>query len=469
MKTNRKLTLALTCAAGLLASSGEALAVNWLKMQGTEPPGVSARARVWGFIQPEYQQTEGTKLQAGAWKGQKAIFNMSRPDLKTRSGFNVIRARIGVRGTGFPLDNNVNYFFLAEFGNNGITRQGGGNVKITDASVTLNQFKGARIRVGQFKTPGSEEGLKAIHVFDYINFSTGVNQLLLERFFDGNGSGTPGNGATTGSGVVNRPNGPVGAFRDIGVQVFDWFTMGNWEHTYALMLGNGNGITRGDNDGNREVYAYWASELLFAGASPFPSGTHLAPPSWSADQHGPRGARYQSLKLFGWYQGGKRTLTGEGAGEYDRTRSGLGLTLRKGKIRAAVEYFKAEGMIFSGTDGGAVAGATANNGVGIASYNVETMGEANSWYLDFGYLIHPKLELDIRYDVLNRNTNVSAKERKFDTLTLGAQYFFNKKSRLLVNYEMRNASAPGWSSSATPNQILDSMDNRMSAQLLIVF
>ncbi|VAX12714.1 hypothetical protein MNBD_GAMMA24-1682 [hydrothermal vent metagenome] len=466
MKINRKLTLALTCVAGLLGSSGEALAINWLKMQGTEPPGVSARARVWGFVQPEYQQTDGTKLQAGPWKGQNAIFNMSRPDLKSESSFNVIRTRIGVRGTGFPLDNNVNYFFLAEFGNNGITRQGGGNAKITDASVTLNQFKGARIRVGQFKTPGSEEALKAIHVFDYINFSTGVNQLLLERYFNGDGSSTKTTAAS-----INKANGPVSAFRDVGIQVFDWFTMGNWEHTYALMVGNGNGITRGDNDGNREVYAYWASELLFAGASPFPSSSHLAPPSWSADQDGPRGARYQSLKLFGWYQGGKRTLTtvGDGAGVYDRTRQGIGLTLRKGKVRAAAEYFVAKGMIFSGTDGGAVAGSERNAGGVYADFNVTTMGEANSWYLDFGYLIHPKLELDIRYDTLNRNTNISAAERKFDTLTLGAQYFFNKKSRLLVNYEMRDASAPNLASSAVANKILNGMDNRMSAQILIVF
>ncbi len=469
MKINRKLILALTCAAGLLASSGEALAINWLKMQGTEPPDVSGRARVWGFIQPEYDQTGGTKLQAGAWKGQNAIFNLSGPDLKSNSGFTTKRARIGVRGTGFPLDSSVNYFFLAEFGNNGITRQGGGSGRITDASVTLNEIKGARIRVGQFKTPGSEEGLQAIHVFNYINFTDGGNQLLLERFFNGDGSGTPGNGSTTGSGDANKPNGPVSAFRDIGIQVFDWFTIGDWEHTYALMVGNGNGITRADNDGNREIYAYWASELLFAGASPFPSSSHVAPASWSENQHGPRGARYQSLKLYAWYQGGKRTLTTEGAGEYDRIRQGIGLTLRKGKVRAAAEYFVAKGMIFSGTDGGAVAGTKANNGVGVASFNVAPNGEANSWYLDFGYLIHPKLELDIRYDTLNRNTNISAQERKFQMLTLGVQYFFNKKSRLLVNYDLRNATAPNASGSATPNKILNGMDNRLSAQLLIVF
>ncbi len=462
MKTKFKKTIAAAATAACLGGfTGQAQAVNWLKMQGTEPPGSSARARVWGFIQPEYQSTSGTKLTAGPGNGTVPIFNRSRPDLKSKSSFNLIRARVGVRGTGFPLDSNVNYFFLAEYGNNGITRQGGGSVKLTDASVTLNHIKGMRVRIGQFKTPGSEEGLQAIHVFDYINFTNGANQLLLERFFDGDGSDD------SAGGYVNTPNGPVSAFRDIGIQLFDWFYTDGWEHTYAVMVGNGNGISRGDNDSNRELYVYWASELLFPGTSPFPGAAHLAPPVWSAEQHGPRGARYQTWKLYAWYQDGKRTLTQENPGEYDRTRYGVGTTLRKGKIRAAAEYIVADGMIFSGTDGGAVPGLP--KGPGLTDFNVTTNGEANAWYVDFGYLVTPKLELDIRYDVLNRNTQSASAERKFQTLTLGMQYFFNKKSRLLLNYEIRDAEAPNLPASATPNRILDAMDNRLSAQLLIIF
>ncbi len=463
MVQTKRTALAAACAAGAMLASGEALAVNWLKMQGTEPPGAAARARVWGFIQPEYQQTKGTKLRAGGWSGQKAIFNQVRPDLKSDSGFNIIRARLGVRGTGFPLDSKVNYFFLMETGNNGITRQGGGSVRITDASVTLNHIKGLRIRIGQFKTPGADEGLRAIHVFDYINFTNATNQLLLERFFDGDGSqdavGDP----------VNKPNGPVSAFRDVGIQLFDWFTTGRWEHTYAVMVGNGNGITRGDNDDNRELYLYWASELLFPGVSPFPSGAHLAPPSWSADHHGPRGARYQGLKLFAWYQDGKRTLTKENPGEYDRTRWGFGFTYRKGKWRGGAEYIRAKGMIFSGTDGGALPGAANNAGTAVADFNVVTDGKANGWYVDVGYLVHPKVELDLRYDVLNRNTQSASLERQFETWTLGMQYFFNKKSRLILNYEFRDAEAPNLSSTAPPNRILSGMDDRLSGQLLIIF
>ena len=92
------------------------------------------------------------------------------PDLNSQSGFNLNRARIGVRGTGFPIDNHVNYFMLLEMGNNGITHGGSAFAKLTDASITLNYLPGARIRAGLFKTPGAEEGLQAIHTFDYIDF-----------------------------------------------------------------------------------------------------------------------------------------------------------------------------------------------------------------------------------------------------------------------------------------------------------
>ncbi len=427
----------------LLTGMSTVHSTNWLSLQGTEPDGQSARARVWGFIQPEYQSTDGTKLKGGPWRDQNAIFNQIAPDLKSDSTFSIRRARIGVRGTGFPLDNKVNYFFLAEFGNNGITRAGGqqGGAKITDASVTLSHIPGARIRVGQFKTPGAEEGLQAIHVFDYINFTNATNGLLLERFFNSDGS-------VDGGG--NGPNGSVGAFRDVGIQVFNTFKFGSWEHSYAVMYGNGNGIARGDNDDNKETYLYWSSELVFGG----------------------KGGRRQGWKMFVWNQDGKRTILAgnpQTVGEFDRTRTGLGTTFRKDKYRAAFEYMTADGMIFNGTDGGTLPGATSNDGTQTASFNMETKGEADGYYGHFGYAITPSLELDLRYDVYNRMTDVAAKERQFTTTTLGAQYFFNKKSRAIINYEFRDAEAPNLPGTAPPNQIGESLDDRLSAQLLVIF
>lgn len=422
---------------------------NWLMLQGTEAPGAAARAKVWGFIQPQYTATDDTPLAVGPWAGQRAIFNQIGPDLDTADSFNIQRARIGVRGTGFPLDSKVSYFFLAEAGNNGITNQGGSSVKISDASVTFNHIKGARIRVGQFKTPGAEEGLQAIHVFDFINFTTVTNQLLLERYFDGDGSAPAAAGATSQA-SANRPNGPVGAFRDIGIQVFDSFNFNGWDTSYAAMVGNGNGITRGDNDSDKDIHLYLSTEKVFGG----------------------KGPRRQGWKLFAWYQDGERTLTGTtgGAGTYDRTRWGLGTTFRKGRWSGAAEYIRADGMIFNGTDGGATPGALNNAGTAVASFNVATTGEADGWYAQVGYKVLPKLQLDLRYDVLNRVTNgPAAAERKFETLTVGGQYFLNKKSRVLVNYEFRDAEAPNLPGGAGPNRILSGLDDRLAAQILVIF
>jgi len=448
----------------LLAISAASLApatqaANWLMLQGTEPAGAAGRAKLWGFIQPEYQATDGTKLKAGPYSGQDAIFNTILPNRETESQFNLRRARFGVRGQGFPLDNNTNYFFLAEAGNNGITRPGGGtgSVKLTDASITLNHLEFARFRVGQFKTPGAEEGLMAIHVFNYVNFTNVTNGVLLERFLKYDGSGTFVNSSgSSDSGHANGPLGPVGAFRDIGVQMFQTFKKNDWEHSYAIMIGNGNGITRSDNNDSKDLYLYWSSEKVYGG----------------------KGGRRQGWKTFAWYQKGKRTLTLEQGTatssddvtqDFDRKRWGVGTTYLKGKYRAGAEYIAADGMIRNGTDGGAVVGSISNNGLSRASLNVLPNDKADGWYLDFGYKIKPNIELDIRYDRYNRATEVAANERRFETATVGAQYFFNKKTRLIFNYEFRNAEAPNLAGSANPNIILDGMDNLASVQLLAIF
>ena len=219
----------IACTLGL-AAAGPAHAVNWLMLQGTEDPSASARANVWGFIQAGYQKDYSDPNAAGQFVPPK----MLGPDLDSQSGFNINRARIGVRGTGFPIDSHINYFLLLEMGNNAITQGSGAFARMTDASVTLNYIPGARIRAGLFKTPGSEEALQAIQVADYINFSEPANQLLLERPTPR--VYTPNVGPFTeaqlqGGSSLNGFKGPVGSFRDVGVQVFDAFDVGNnWEH-----------------------------------------------------------------------------------------------------------------------------------------------------------------------------------------------------------------------------------------------
>ena len=427
-------------------------AANWLMLQGTEKTGQAGRARLWGFIQPEAQYVEGTAVPAGPFTGGVMQPNTLGPDRKSRATMNIRRARIGVRGQGFPLDNKVNYFILAEFGHNGITvpAGGGGATYLTDASITLNHIPMARLRIGQFKTPGSEEGLQAIHVFDYINFTSGVDQLLLERFADGDGdtgSGHHAKGFALTPADINKPNGGVGAFRDIGVQLFDTIKMKNNEMSYAFMIGNGNGINRQDNNNKKDMYGYLAYEMVFGG----------------------KGGRREGAKAYAWVHKGKRTLTTSGAGEYDRDRSGLGFTFRKGPYRASGEYIMASGMILNGTDAGAVPGSVgAANGTTVYSdLGFKTDEEADAYYLHLGYAVMPKLELDVRYDVLNRGTKVAANERNFTTITIGAQYFLNKKTRITVNYEIRSME-PG-ATNATATSIGENFDNRASVQMLAIF
>lgn len=443
----------------------QCLAVDWVSLQGLEAEKKEQDVKIWGFLEPEYVRTDGTELSVGPYAGQEAAFNQNRPDNDTSSTFQVFRARLGVRG---QWDyNKINYFFLTEFGNNGITVKDG--PQLTDASVTLNYIKNMHIRFGQFKSPQGEEAQKAIHIFDWNRFTNTTDRLLLERFTDGNNGLRPdGNGGTID--VANGLNGPVNAFRDIGIQVFNTFTNENKrEFTYAVMLGNGNGISRGDNDNNKDLYVLLSTEKVFGG----------------------RGPRRQGFKTYAWMIDGKRTfdyVNGvKSDQEFDRKRWGIGTTYRKKKLRFSAEYVWADGMIFNGSEGGAVPGTPANNpaipnpNLRTASLNYLVDNKANGWQLDFGYKVLPKLELAARYDVLNSATDGLAApggvdpstgadpERKFSTFAIGAQYFFTKKTRAIFNYEFRDAEAPNQDSSTVPNQILDGMDDRLTFQILHIF
>jgi len=452
-----KLTLAVAGVVSALSmgvSTQNVEAANWLMLQGTEKPGAVGRAKVWGFVQAEATYLDATKVPAAAWKGNTMQPNTVGPDRSSRATMNIRRARIGVRGQGFPLDNKVNYFMLAEFGHNGVTSVGGGGgaTYLTDASVTLNHIPYARVRIGQFKTPGAEEGLQAIHVFDYTGFTAVTDQLLMERFTDGDGSTSGFDGSSSiASTHVNKPNGGVGAFRDVGVQLFDTIKMKKLEYSYAFMIGNGNGINRSDNNAKKDFYGYLSTEMVFGG----------------------KGGRREGAKLFAWTHKGKRTLTKESAGEYDRNRTGVGFTFKKAKISAAAEYIMADGLIRNGTDGGAKVGSVGTHPVSsetaVSSINYFLDGEANGYYAHFGYKVLPKLELDVRYDVLNRGTHSDSAERTFSNITLGTQIFLNKKTRLTFNYAIRSQEAPNLPSTDNANKIGDAVDNLLSAQVLAIF
>lgn len=451
----------------LLLLSANAFSANWLTLQGTEPQGAEQLAKVWGFVQVQYQDDSSDPNGAGAYISPKLI----NADFESQSQFNVNRARIGVRGVAMPIDQKINYFLLLEMGNNGITEPGNSFAKATDASVTFNHLKGARFRAGLFKYPGAEEGLQAIHVFDYINFTWVTAQMLLERFPNRNYTSnvppqllppeTPLNGFETS----------VGAFRDVGVQMFDWFNVGNkWELSYAIMVGNGNGLNFGDNDDNKDTYVYVSAEKVFGG----------------------KGARRQGLKFFAWSQSGKRTadLSADtcsngnpfpacgpgGSGristvydpvEYDRDRYGFGVKyLRKG-WRATAEFMKGDGMIWQ-------APHNPSFGIGPGQGNVAAPGngafaEAQGFYVEGGYRFqNSKWELDLRYDEYNR-LDGDLFQIDFERTTLGAQYFFNPRVRLALNYEIREGNAPNFGAGAGPNGNVDGIDNRIGLQITAIW
>ncbi len=427
ISSKRKIALLAAGIAGCLLTQ-TAYSANWLMLQGTETAkqGQAPRAHVWGFIQAQYQYDTSDANTAGGYIPPKLI----GPNLDDQDGFNVNRARIGVRGTGFPLDSKVNYFILTEFGNNGIT-YGDDGKHLTDASITLNHIPGARIRMGQFKYPGAEEGLQAIHVFDYINFTSVTNQLLLERFptsSDTNQTPTP-----TPNANMNQYSRSVGAFRDVGIQLFDTFKFSNWEHSYALMVGNGNGINRGENDGNKDVYVYWSSEMVFGG----------------------KGGRREGWKLFAWYQDGKRTDAFDPTQSQDRTRAGLGTKYLKKPFRVTAEYMDGEGMIFQGQHRPA---------------HIFNNEEANGGYIEGGWYIgKTNFEVDLRYDTYTRGenhpTSATNDESTADTVTLGGQYHFNKKTRLNLEYASRDFKSD---TTAVNNQQKD-VDGRFAIQVTHIF
>ncbi len=419
-----------------LSVSSASQAANWLMLQGTEPAAAAGRAKVWGFIQAQYQKDQSDAGPTPSGEGYIPP-KLIGPNLNSQQQFNVNRARLGVRGIGMPLDSRVNYFLLAEFGNNGITAPGGGDAHLTDASITINT-DATRIRAGLFKIPGPEETLQAIHVFDYINFSEVSNQLMLERFPQ---SVDTFQGATdTPDASMGQYSRALGAVRDVGVQLFDSFQSADWDHSYAVMLGNGNGLNFGDNDDNLDTYLYWSSEMQFGG----------------------KGPRAEGLKLFAWNHSGKRTNAYNKTQEQDRKRSGVGVKYLQKPFRATFEYMQGDGMIFQGQHRPTMV------------FNDE---EADGYYVDFGYYIpNTNWELDLRIDSYTRGENfihpvnatlnsAASDESTFDKTTIGAQYHINKKTRINMEYSDRSFE----SDTATVNAQLEGVGARMAVQLTHIF
>lgn len=444
-----------------------ASAADWLMLQGTQPETVAPAGvvvpyrslipKVWGFLQVNYKQDLGTVAVNSAGKNQTP-FSLLQPDLNDQSGFNVFRARLAARGMADD-ENMVDYFVMTDFGNNGIGNPNGKKevgTYLSDASITLKYIPGAKIRAGMFKTPGSEEGLTSVYYTPYLEFTNFTDAQILERTIKKVGAaetnGAAGGATTTHyTGVASDA---VGAFRDVGLEVFDTLPIAqDWTFSYAYMVGNGSGVSLSQSSDQQTHYGYLALEKNFGGGN---------------------GYFTNAMKFYVWGQNGKRTLLsdidGTGAGttyaekKYDRNRYGVGVSYYNHGLRVEGEYEKAEGMIFTGAIDSNADPVLEDWGL---QYATDKSNKANGGYLNLQYEIVPqKFELLARYDWMNRLTNDVKGERDFQTTTVGFSYRFKESTRLDFNYMFRDAKAPG---NAAAQTVLDNMGDRFGIQLTAGF
>jgi len=425
------------------------VASDWLMIQGTEPRMIKKDGEkvlntiktpsFWGFLQLKGEKNYSDPVEVGGVN--KSGFAYVAPNLQRQNQIQALRARIGLRGV-LDDDNKINYFTLTEFGRNGITDplNHAQDTFITDASITFRYIPYANIRLGLMKYPGSEEGMQARFASPFIAFTQMSNFLLLEKTPKTYKEDTNTNGS-----FVGEPDRSVGAYRDTGIEVFDRLSLNtDWALSYAVMLGNGSGLEwENKNDGEYTGYGLLALEKEF---------------------HKGKGYYRQDFKTYVWYQEGKRAVYVNNETQlYDRIRYGVGTRYYKDGLRLEAEYTKAEGMLIAGSrDTNPVAGDENWH------YALEAGKEnkAYGYYLSAAYEFYPDIEAMIRYDELDNLTNSTAKERIFETTTLGLSYHFDGPTRLDLNYLFREGKAPG---NANAQRILDGMGDIITLQFTYKF
>ena len=467
----------VAAAVAAVCFGGVAHATNWFQLQGTEPSGVAAPFHVFGFIQPTYQDTGGSAVNgllgpAAAFNGAIPKFNEVAPQDTSSSSFNMLRARIAVRGTVTPISNQIDYFIMAEFGNNGYTNDGNGSTpRLTDASVTFNQIPGARVRVGLFKTPGPEEVLQGIPDFDYINF-TNVSQQLIMNQFVGSALAVPEAG-----GAYAVQTAPITAGRDQGIQVFDWFNNGPWQFAYAAMIGNGAPLYANTTTNSSDYYGRLQESYIFNHSK----GPHQAGvTAWVWEHLG-----HQTLNVDGPVGGGFTQQN------YTYRRDGIGAQYRSGfmtpgAVRVTGELMRGSGWILSQAPfSSAAAGYTGTQPVcsvsaGASPLCTETLypganNQAAGGYIETGVFVTKHWDLEARYDQYDRMTNNPGLERIFKTTTLGVQYYISPMARVTFNYAINRIDIPHLSSvgpaaaQSNASAVAGARDNVISLQTTLMF
>ena len=213
------LTTSAVALAGLLPSMNEKPMKSWMMVYGTEKPQQKPTMLLFGVVQPGYSY-----IQAG---GPKAT------NVTGMGQFKFYRLRPGIRGSIGP---NIDYYFLAEFGNNPANPNNGvvGHAHVLDGNVTLNYIPGVHVQVGQMMVPFAEEGMTAAGVLPWINYSPATYNIAFNDFTS---APAPNAIAAPGSGLFN-------AGREMGVMAFNQFVHRSMAVDYAVGYFNGTGLSQ---------------------------------------------------------------------------------------------------------------------------------------------------------------------------------------------------------------------------------
>ena len=408
-------------------------AQDWVMLQATESVK-SAELKTLLFLQPSFSYTKGSLLSAGPFKGKKGIFNLNGPDFRSSTEFHNARGLVLIRGFVPKTNKKINFFGMIDFGKNLLTgsektTKNPRNLQLADISLTFNYLPFFRIRAGQFIVPGSNEMMKAVHSYDYINFTNFTVFTMLDWNMPDAGDGT-------GS---NRPRFPNAGFRDIGVMAFDTFSFYKSKHTYAFMLGQGNGINRFSNDKNLDFHGRYRFYFPFS--------------------------KEKNLEFILWGVKGKRELYSKDSVQvFRRDRFGIDLSANWKNWRTELSGAYADGIIFHGTFGAGPPGLK-NNKNQVASFLTLPSENAFGGHFSVNYDISSYV-VGFRYDFLNYGMRKNINGRAFRTFTLSAQHKFGTSpTRLILNYEWRKAEAPRLSDTHPVNQFLSDMDNRITLSL----
>ncbi len=435
-------------------------AVNWLMIQGTEPAKVKHKPFL--FLQAGYTSDLSDEISLGPNSGKRVLSTTIAPWFEDESRFHLRRFRVGIKGNFTGVMRNsftekMNYFFLTELAPNLMTYEFLGEreraVALDHFSLTFNHLKGARFRLGLFKTPGLEETYQGIVAQDYIEFTDFAARQVLERFATGNIRVSPSGGINAPIGTPVTQGSGINAARDWGVQVFDSFKNTDWDYSYAFMLGRGAAIQETTRtQAPLEQYYYLSAEKSLPGG---------------------RGPWKHGVKYYAWLQQGARVFESDPLQqEFDRLRYGAGIRAQgalfglKAKQRLDIALNFADGMIFISPRGGVKGGGL--------MYAAQEGNKTRALSIDYGHFITKHWELMIRleqHDLLYETDGTvwtSGDQRDISAITYGIQYVFTPKLKLAFNYIDRKIEAPN-ESNPVVEDVIGSVGARYALQLTWIY